>query len=86
MDHVDGHDSVGPLYGPVRRGGIQLQWREKIGQPRSCAMSGDAVQGLLVLIGGLPRQVRQRGCEVDRMLTGSTGNLQNHPGSGKKSP
>jgi hypothetical protein len=33
MDHVDGHDGIGPLYGPVRGGGIQPQWREKIGQP-----------------------------------------------------
>jgi hypothetical protein len=49
-------------------------------------MSGDAVQGPLVLIGGLPRQIRQRGCEVDRMLTGAAGNLQNHPSSGEKSP
>ncbi|RDI50327.1 hypothetical protein DES45_1232 [Microvirga subterranea] len=31
-----------------------------------------------VLIGGLPCQVRQRGGEVDRMLTGPAGNLQNH--------
>jgi len=48
-------------------------------------MSGDASQGLLVLIGGLPCQVRQRSGEVDRMFTGPAGNLQNRPGSGENS-
>jgi hypothetical protein len=46
-------------------------------------MSSDAVQSLLVIVGGLPSQVRQRGGEVHSMFTCSAGNLQNCSGLGQ---
>jgi hypothetical protein len=47
----------------------------------SCPMGVDAAQGAPILVSGLPRQVRQRRGEVDHLLAGPTGNLQNEPGT-----
>ncbi len=43
-------------------------------------MSGDALERLLITVGGLPSQMREGCRKVNSMLTGPTGNLQNLPG------
>ena len=43
-------------------------------------MSGDALEGLLIAVGGLPGQMREGCRKVNGVLTGATGNLQNLPG------
>ena len=39
-------------------------------------MSGDAPEGLLITVGGLPSQMREGCREVNGVLPGPTGNLQ----------
>ena len=80
MDHVDGDDRISPLHRPFRGGRIQDKRREQVRQARRRPMSGDALEGLLITICGLPGQMREGCRKVNRVLTGPTGNLQNLPG------
>ncbi len=43
-------------------------------------MSGDALEGLLITICGLPGQMRECCRKVNGVLPGPTGDLQNLPG------
>jgi hypothetical protein len=46
-------------------------------------VSGNALEGFLITICGLPDQMREGCRKVDGMLTSATGNLQNLPGPRK---
>ena len=75
MHAIGAEDPVDPVYRPRMRRDIEDNGRQDIvcsllGEPR------DYVVEVFRQIAGLPRQVRERGAEMNGMLTGSAGDLK----------
>src|SRR6185295_1849894 len=76
VDHVDCNDGVGASERPSARRRVEFYGSQQVRQLRRRAVRLDAMKGIGVVVAGLPRKMRQSGCEMHGMFAGTACDLQ----------
>ena len=83
VDHVAGVDGVDLRDGPVALVDVELEGGKEVGEGGLGGPGGDAGEVCGVGFAGLPAQVGEGGGEVDGLLAGAAGNLEEEAGPGQ---
>ena len=75
VDHIDAYDGLGRPHGPTRIPDIKRDREAQIHKPGVGDIGGYAAARVLIGIGGLPGQVRQRGGEGAGVIARTGGDL-----------